>query len=79
MPRLKNPDPNGILMKKAQGEVKSETENTPSVAQLLERQSTVSAEQAKAEEEEGAEAIAKEDTNVSPGKTIKVPESKISE
>jgi hypothetical protein len=78
MPRLKNPDPNGILMKKAQGEVKSETENTPSVAQLLERQSTVSAEQAKAEEEEGAEAITKEDTNVSPGKTIKVPESKIS-
>jgi len=78
MPRLKNPDPNGILMKKAQGEVKSETEDTPSVAQLLERKNSISSEQAKAEEEQGSEAISKEDTNVSPGKTTKAPESKIS-
>jgi hypothetical protein len=78
MPRLKNPDPNGILMRKAEGEVKSETENSPSVAQLLARKSTISSEQTKTEEKEGSEVIAKEDTNVSPGKTTKVPESKIS-
>ena len=64
-------------MKKAQGEVKSETEDTPSVAQLLERKSTISSEQAKAEETRGGEEISKEEENVSPGKTLKTPESKI--
>ena len=78
MPRLKNPDPNGILMRKAEGEVKSETEDTPSVAQLLARQSTISTEQAKAEEAQGSEEIAKEEANISPGKTMKTPASKIS-
>ncbi len=79
MPRLKNPDPNGILMRKAEGEVKSETENTPSVAQLLERKSTISSEQAKAEETRGGEEISKEEENISPGKTLKTPKSKIEE
>ena len=77
MPRLKNPDPNGILMKRAQGEVKSETEDTPSVAQLLARQSTITSEQAKAEETRGGEEISKEEENISPGKTLKTPESKM--
>jgi len=77
MPRLKNPDPNGILMRKAEGEVKSEMEDTPSVAQLLARKSTISSEQAKAEEEQGAEEIAKEDQNISPGKTLKTPPVKM--
>lgn len=78
MPRLKNPDPNGILMKKAQGEAKNEAEDNPSIAQLLERKNFSSPKQVKTEEEEGSEAISKEETNVSPGKTTKVPESKIS-
>ena len=77
MPRLKNPDPNGILMKRAQGEVKSEMEDTPSVAQLLSRQSTITSEQAKAEETRGGEEISKEEENISPGKTMKTPASKI--
>jgi hypothetical protein len=78
MPRLKNPDPNGILMKKAQGEAKNEAEDNPSIAQLLERKNSSSPKQVKTEEEEGSEAISKEEINVSPGKTTKVPESKIS-
>ena len=77
MPRLKNPDPNGVLMKQAQGEVKSEVENTPSIAQLLARKSDISSEQAKTEEEQGSEEIAKEDENVSPGKTLKTPPVKM--
>ena len=77
MPRLKNPDPNGILMKKAQGEVKSEVENTPSIAQLLARQPNISSNQAKEEETRGGEEISKEEENISPGKTLKTPESKI--
>ena len=79
MPRLKNPDPNGILMKKAQGEVKSEVENTPSIAQLLARQSNISSNQTKEEETRGGEEISKEEENISPGKTLKTPESKIEE
>ena len=77
MPRLKNPDPNGILMKKAQGEVKSEVENTPSIAQLLARQPNISSNQVKEEETRGGEEISKEEENISPGKTLKTPESKI--
>ena len=77
MPRLKNPDPNGILMKKAQGEVKSEVENTPSIAQLLARQPNISFNQVKEEETRGGEEISKEEENISPGKTMKTPESKI--
>jgi len=79
MPRLKNPDPNGILMRKAEGEVKSEMEDTPSVAQLLARKSTISSEQVKEEETRGGEEISKEEENISPGKTLKTPESKIEE
>ena len=77
MPRLKNPDPNGVLMKQAQGEVKSEVENTPSIAQLLARKSDISSEQAKTEEEQGSEEITKEEQNISPGKTLKTPPVKM--
>lgn len=37
MPRLRNPDPRGFLMAMAEKRVEGEVEDTPSVAQLLER------------------------------------------
>jgi hypothetical protein len=38
MPRLKNPDPNGFMMKAAEARVENEIENKQSVAQLLSEQ-----------------------------------------
>lgn len=72
MPRLRNPDPNGFLMAMAERRAENETEDKPSIAQLLDRQGLIKAQQAKAEERAG-ETTADDnevDTNVSPGKTV---------
>lgn len=50
MPRLKNPDPNGFLMKAAEVRVENEMENKQSVAQLLQEQGTPSPTVKKTEE-----------------------------
>ena len=71
MPRLRNPDPNGFLMTAAQKRAENDVEDKPSIAQLLDRQGVVKAEQNKVEEKEGETTADEEDveTNVSPGKT----------
>tara|TARA_R110000868_G_scaffold82449_3_gene232786 strand:+ start:105 stop:761 length:657 start_codon:yes stop_codon:yes gene_type:complete len=71
MPRLRNPDPNGFLMKAAEKRAENEVEDKPSIAQLLDRQGVVKAEQNRAEEKQGETTADEEDveTNVSPGKT----------
>ncbi len=71
MPRLRNPDPNGFLMKAAEKRAENEVEDKPSIAQLLDRQGVVKAEQNRVEEKEGETTVDKEpvETNVSPGKT----------
>ena len=72
MPRLRNPDPNGFLMAMAENRAENEVENKPSIAQLLDRQGLIKAQQAKAEERTGETTAEEEDveTNVSPGKTV---------
>jgi hypothetical protein len=72
MPRLRNPDPNGFLMAMAENRAENEVENKPSIAQLLDRQGLIKAQQAKAEERIGETTAKEEDveTNVSPGKTV---------
>ena len=71
MPRLRNPDPNGFLMKAAEKRAENEVEDKPSIAQLLDRQGVVKAEQNRAEQKQGETTADEEDveTNVSPGKT----------
>jgi len=72
MPRTRNPDPNGFLMAMAERRAENEVEDKPSIAQLLDRQGLIKAQQVKAEEKTG-ETTADEnevDTNVSPGKTV---------
>lgn len=71
MPRLRNPDPNGFLMKAAEKRAENEVEDKPSIAQLLDRQGVVKAEQNRAEQKQGETTADKEDveTNTSPGKT----------
>lgn len=72
MPRLRNPDPNGYLMAMAERRAENEVEDKPSIAQLLDRQGLIKAEQAQAEARAG-ETTADEnevETNVSPGKTV---------
>ena len=72
MPRLRNPDPNGFLMAMAEKRAENEMEDKPSIAQLLDRQGLIKAEQAQAEERAG-ETTANDnevETNVSPGKTV---------
>lgn len=71
MPRLRNPDPNGFLMKAAEKRAENEVEDRPSIAQLLDRQGVVKAEQNQVEEKEGESTADEEsvETNVSPGKT----------
>ena len=56
MPRMRNPDPNGYLMRIAEADVENEFENNKSVAQLL---STAGKQinQAAKEEVKGKEAI----------------------
>ena len=53
MPRIKNPDPNGFLMAMAERRAENEAEDNASVAELLERQGSVIAEQKKTEERTG--------------------------
>lgn len=72
MPRLRDPDPNGYLMAMAEQRAESEVEDKPSVAQLLDRQSTVQQEQVKAAEKQGEKTADDNEveTNTSPGKTV---------
>lgn len=71
MPRLRNPDPNGYLMAAAEKRAENEFEDKPSIAQLLDRQGVIKAEQKKTEEKTGEQTVDEEsiETNVSPGKT----------
>lgn len=71
MPRLRNPDPNGYLMAAAERRAENEFEDKPSIAQLLDRQGVIKAQEKKTEEREGEETVDAEgvETNVSPGKT----------
>ncbi len=72
MPRLRNPDPNGFLMAMAEKRAENEFEDKPSIAQLLDRQGLIKAQQVKTEERAG-ETTADDnevETNVSPGKTV---------
>lgn len=71
MPRMRNPDPNGYLMAAAERRAENEFEDKPSIAQLLDRQGVIKAQEKKTEEREGEETVDAEEaeTNVSPGKT----------
>jgi len=61
MPRLRNPDPNGYLMRAAEGRVKAEEEDKVSIAQLLDRKGIMKEMPAKQQEErEGEETLAEE-------------------
>jgi len=55
MPRMKNPDPNGYLMAKAEKRVDREMEGKKSVAQLLEEDPMVTKNKMKREETEGTQ------------------------
>jgi len=55
MPRMKNPDPNGYLMAKAEKRVDREMEGKKSVAQLLEEDPKVTENKMKREEREGTQ------------------------
>ena len=72
MPRLRNPDPNGYLMSMAERRAENEVEDKPSIAQLLDREGLIKAQQDKAEEREGEETADENEaeTNISPGKTL---------
>lgn len=69
MPRLRNPDPRGFLMAMAEKRAEGEVEDTPSIAQLLERKSLVEQEQAAVEERQGETTANKNETqtNIPPG------------
>jgi hypothetical protein len=71
MPRVRNPDPNGYLMAMAEKRAENEVEDKPSIAQLLDREGVIKAEQKKAEDKQGEETADDNtiETNVSPGKT----------
>jgi hypothetical protein len=70
MPRMKNPDPNGYLMKMAENRAENEVEDKASIAQLLDRNGLIKSEPVKTEEKEGEETATIEETNTSPGKTL---------
>lgn len=70
MPRMKNPDPNGFLMKMAENRAESEVQDKPSIAQLLDRNGLIKSEPVKTEEKQGEETVTTEETNTSPGKTL---------
>ena len=70
MPRMKNPDPNGFLMKMAQNRAENEVQDKPSIAQLLDRNGLIKSEPVKTEEKQGEETVTTEETNTSPGKTL---------
>lgn len=58
MPRLKNPDPNGFMMKAAEIRVENEIKDNKSVSQLLEGQGATPEVAFKKEEEQGAQTPA---------------------
>ena len=60
MPRLRNPDPKGILMAAAEKRAEAESEDKPSIAQLLERQSQVTNEQKQVEDKQANNTIKEE-------------------
>lgn len=72
MPRLRNPDPNGFLLAMAEKRAENEFEDKPSIAQLLDRQGVIKAQQVKTEERDGETTADdnKVETNTSPGKTV---------
>jgi len=70
MPRMKNPDPNGFLMKMAENRAENEVQDKPSIAQLLDRSGLIKSESVKTEEKQGEETVTTEETNTSPGKTL---------
>ena len=70
MPRMKNPDPNGFLMKMAENRAENEVQDKPSIAQLLDRNGLIKSESVKTEEKQGEETVTTEETNTSPGKTL---------
>lgn len=70
MPRMKNPDPNGFLMKMAEKRAENEVQDKPSIAQLLDRNGLIKSEPVKTEEKQGQETVTTEETNTSPGKTL---------
>ena len=70
MPRMKNPDPNGFLMKMAEKRAENEVQDKPSIAQLLDRNGLIKSEPVKTEEKQGEETVTTEETNTSPGKTL---------
>ena len=70
MPRMKNPDPNGFLMKMAENRAENEVEDKASIAQLLDRNGLIKSESVKTEEKQGEETVTTEETNTSPGKTL---------
>ena len=55
MPRIKNPDPNGYLMAKAEKRAEREFEGKKSIAQLLEEDPMVTKNKMKREEREGTQ------------------------
>ena len=65
MPRMRNPDPNGYLMAKAESQAKNEAEGNKSVADLL---AEPSKEPTKKEDEQGQEVATdtEKDTGVEP-------------
>ena len=64
MPRLRNPDPRGFLMAMAEKRAEGEVQDTPSIAQLLERKDLVQKEQASAEEQQGQETASQNDSQI---------------
>jgi len=62
MPRLRNPDPNGFMMKAAEIRVENEIENKQSVAQLLEKPFNPAKE--KEDEKQGVKTMAEENQAV---------------
>ena len=70
MPRMRNPDPNGFLMKMAENRAENEVQDKPSIAQLLDRNGLIKSEPVKTEEKQGEKTATIEETNTSPGKTL---------
>lgn len=70
MPRMRNPDPNGYLMKMAENRAENEVQDKPSIAQLLDRNGLIKSESVKTEEKQGEKTATIEETNTSPGKTL---------
>ena len=61
MPRTRNPDPNGFLMKAAEARVEAEIEDKPSISQLLDNKGLMKEMPSKKVEEEEGEKTAEEE------------------